>query len=408
MTTMPSVPTTPNGPIGDPMIRLQDLSKTFPGQSRPAVDHLDMDIAAGEIVVLVGPSGCGKTTTMRLINRLIEPSSGRIILEGEDVTKVDPDKLRRRIGYVIQQVGLFPHQTISDNIATVPRMLRWDERRVRARVDELLAMVGLEPATYRDRYPKHLSGGQRQRAGVARALSADPPVMLMDEPFGAIDPITRDRLQNEFLRLQETIRKTIIFVTHDIDEAIKMGDRIAILREGSKIAQYDTPERILSGPADEFVADFIGSGASLKRLNLTRVRDIAMSDWPIARIDSTRDEVLAALRASDKGAVLLLDAGRRPVRWIAGRELQHDDRPLTEIGLPPEALVQPNATLADALNEMLKMRFGCATVVDDDGVYLGNVDFATVSAAIQEMRQDARDRSRAEADQMHAARTADA
>jgi osmoprotectant transport system ATP-binding protein len=408
MTTMPSVPTTPNGPIGDPMIRLQDLSKTFPGQSRPAVDHLDMDIAAGEIVVLVGPSGCGKTTTMRLINRLIEPSSGRIILEGEDVTKVDPDKLRRRIGYVIQQVGLFPHQTISDNIATVPRMLRWDERRVRARVDELLAMVGLEPATYRDRYPKHLSGGQRQRAGVARALSADPPVMLMDEPFGAIDPITRDRLQNEFLRLQETIRKTIIFVTHDIDEAIKMGDRIAILREGSKIAQYDTPERILSGPADEFVADFIGSGASLKRLNLTRVRDIAMSDWPIARIDSTRDEVLAALRASDKGAVLLLDTGRRPVRWIAGRELQHDDRPLTEIGLPPEALVQPNATLADALNEMLKMRFGCATVVDDDGVYLGNVDFATVSAAIQEMRQDARDRSRAEADQMHAARTADA
>jgi len=390
------------------MIRLKDLSKTFPGQAKPAVDHLDMDIAAGEIVVLVGPSGCGKTTTMRLINRLIEPTSGQIILEGEDVTKVDPDKLRRRIGYVIQQVGLFPHQTISDNIATVPRMLGWDEKRIQARVDELLAMVGLEPATYRSRYPKHLSGGQRQRAGVARALSADPPVMLMDEPFGAIDPITRDRLQNEFLRLQETIRKTIIFVTHDIDEAIKMGDRIAILGEGSKIAQYDTPQRILSAPADDFVADFIGSGASLKRLNLTRVRDIELSDWPIARVDSTRDEVLAALRASDKGAVLLLDEGRRPARWVAGRELQRDDRPLAEIGLPPEALVQPHATLADALNEMLKMRFGCATVVDADGVYLGNVDFATVSAAIQEMRQDARDRSRAEADEMHAARRADA
>ncbi|MBA2299535.1 MAG: betaine/proline/choline family ABC transporter ATP-binding protein [Chloroflexi bacterium] len=395
-------------PNGDPMIRLKDLSKTFPGQAKPAVDHLDMDIAAGEIVVLVGPSGCGKTTTMRLINRLIEPTSGQIILEGEDVTKVDPDKLRRRIGYVIQQVGLFPHQTISDNIATVPRMLGWDEKRIQARVDELLAMVGLEPATYRSRYPKNLSGGQRQRAGVARALSADPPVMLMDEPFGAIDPITRDRLQNEFLRLQETIRKTIIFVTHDIDEAIKMGDRIAILGEGSKIAQYDTPQRILSAPADDFVADFIGSGASLKRLNLTRVRDIELSDWPIARVDSTRDEVLAALRASDKGAVLLLDEGRRPARWVAGRELQRDDRPLAEIGLPPEALVQPHATLADALNEMLKMRFGCATVVDADGVYLGNVDFATVSAAIQEMRQDARDRSRAEADEMHAARAADA
>ncbi len=392
----------------EPMIRLERITKAFPGQKRPAVDNLDMDIPAGEIVVLVGPSGCGKTTTMRLINRLIEPTSGRIVLEGEDVTKVNPDQLRRRIGYVIQQVGLFPHQTISDNIATVPRMLGWEQKRIQARVDELLAMVGLDPATYRDRYPKHLSGGQRQRAGVARALSADPPVMLMDEPFGAIDPITRDRLQNEFLRLQETIRKTIIFVTHDIDEAIKMGDRIAILREGSQIAQYDTPERVLSAPADDFVADFIGAGASLKRLNLTHVRDVELSDWPVKRIDSSRDEVLAALRASDKGAVLLLDAERRPTRWVSGRELQRDDRPMTQIGLPPEALVQPDATLSDALNEMLKSRYGCATVVDAAGVYQGNLDFATVSSAIQEMRQDARDRSRAEAEEAYAARTADA
>ncbi len=394
--TAVATPTAEPGP--EPMIRLQDLTKVFPGQAKPAVDHLDMDIPAGEIVVLVGPSGCGKTTTMRLINRLIEPTSGRIILEGEDVTRVDPDRLRRRIGYVIQQIGLFPHQTIAANIATVPRMLGWDEKRISARVDELLDVVGLDPGTYRDRYPKHLSGGQRQRAGVARALSADPPVMLMDEPFGAIDPITRDRLQNEFLRLQATIRKTIIFVTHDIDEAIKMGDRIAILREGSHIAQYDTPERILSAPADDFVADFIGSGASLKRLNLSRVRDVELSDWPIARVDSSRAEVLAALQASDKGAVLLLDEARRPVRWVSGRELQRDDRLLIEIGLPPEALVQPNATLADALNEMLKSRYGCATVVDSAGVYQGNVDFATVSSAIQEMRRDARDRSRAEAE----------
>ena len=397
MTTAPAAAPT------DPMIRLERLTKTFPGQARPAVEALDMDIAAGEIVVLVGPSGCGKTTTMRLINRLIEPTSGRIFLEGDEVTKVNPDQLRRRIGYVIQQVGLFPHQTIADNIATVPRMLGWDEQRIRARVDELLALVGLEPATYRGRYPKHLSGGQRQRAGVARALSADPPVMLMDEPFGAIDPITRDRLQNEFLRLQETIRKTIIFVTHDIDEAIKMGDRLAILREGSKIAQYDTPERILSAPADDFVADFIGAGASLKRLNLSRVRDVELSDWPVASVDSSRVEVLAALRASDKGAVLLLDAERRPARWVSGRELQREDGPLSEMGLPPEALVQPNATLSDALNEMLKSRYGCATVIDGAGVYQGNLDFATVSAAIQEMRRDARDRSRAEADEVHAA-----
>jgi len=402
MTTAPAAAPT------DPMIRLERLTKTFPGQARPAVEALDMDIAAGEIVVLVGPSGCGKTTTMRLINRLIEPTSGRIILEGEDVTKVNPDQLRRRIGYVIQQVGLFPHQTIADNIATVPRMLGWDEQRIRARVDELLALVGLEPATYRGRYPKHLSGGQRQRAGVARALSADPPVMLMDEPFGAIDPITRDRLQNEFLRLQETIRKTIIFVTHDIDEAIKMGDRLAILGEGSKIAQYDTPERILSAPADDFVADFIGAGASLKRLNLSRVRDVELSDWPVASVDSSRAEVLAALRASDKSAVLLLDAERRPARWVSGRELQREDGPLSEMGLPPEALVQPNATLSDALNEMLKSRYGCATVIDANGVYQGNLDFATVSSAIQEMRRDARDRSRAEADELHATRTADA
>jgi osmoprotectant transport system ATP-binding protein len=386
-----------------PMIRLEGLTKVFPGQKKPAVESLDMDIPAGEIVVLVGPSGCGKTTTMRLINRLIEPTSGRIILEGEDVTDVNPDKLRRRIGYVIQQVGLFPHQTISDNIATVPKMLGWDSQRIKSRVDELLSVVGLDPDTYRDRYPKHLSGGQRQRAGVARALSADPPVMLMDEPFGAIDPITRDRLQNEFLRLQETIRKTIIFVTHDIDEAIKMGDRIAILREGSAIAQYDTPERILSAPTDDFVADFIGAGASLKRLNLSRVRDIALVDWPTAGTNSSRAEMLAALRASDKGAVLILDEQRRPVRWISGRDLGREDEPIAEAGHLPEAIIQPNATLADALNEMLKSRVGCAIVVDQSGAYQGTVDFATVSGEIQDMRRDARERSRAEAEGIHAA-----
>ncbi len=399
---------TPTTSTAEPMIRLQQLTKIFPGQGKPAVEQLDMDIPAGEIVVLVGPSGCGKTTTMRLINRLIEPTSGRIILEGEDVTKVDPDKLRRRIGYVIQQIGLFPHQTIADNIATVPRMLRWDDKRIRARVDELLAVVGLDPGVYRNRYPKQLSGGQRQRAGVARALSADPPVMLMDEPFGAIDPITRDRLQNEFLRLQETIRKTIIFVTHDIDEAIKMGDRLAILREGSEIAQYDTPERILSAPADDFVADFVGAGASLKRLNLSRVREVEMVQWPTASLDSSRGDVLAALRASDKGAVLILDDQRRPVRWVSARDIQRDDLPLIEAGLPPEAIVQPHATLSDALNEMLKSSYGCAIVVDGAGAYLGTVDFATVSTAIQEMRRDAQERSRAEAEQVHVAGAANA
>jgi osmoprotectant transport system ATP-binding protein len=278
-------------------IRLENLTKMFPGQSEPAVDNLSLDIPEGEIVILVGPSGCGKTTTMKMINRIIEPTSGRILLDGEDVTDVNPDQLRRRIGYVIQQIGLFPHMTIADNIATVPRLLGWDKRRIAERVDELLETVGMEPGMYRHRYPKELSGGQRQRVGVARAMSADPDVMLMDEPFGAIDPITRERLQNEFLRLQEKIKKTIIFVTHDIDEAIKMGDRIAILRDKSQIAQYDTPERILVNPADDFVADFIGSGASLKRLSLSRVRDVELHDWPTRRC-AARSRRAAGARCS--------------------------------------------------------------------------------------------------------------
>ncbi len=262
------------GSAGEPMIRLEKLHKRFPGQREPAVRELTLDIPEGGIVVFVGPSGCGKTTTLEMINRLVEPTSGRIYLQGDDVTDVNADQLRRRMGYVIQQIGLFPHQTIAANIATVPRMLGWDRKRINARVDELLTLVGLEPAEYRDRYPKHMSGGQRQRIGVARAMGADPPVLLMDEPFGAVDPITRVRLQNEFLRLQADIRKTIVFVTHDIDEAIKMGDKIAILKEGGILAQYDTPENILSAPKSEFVSSFVGSDRVLKRLSLTRVGDV--------------------------------------------------------------------------------------------------------------------------------------
>ena len=246
------------GGSGTPKIRLEHVEKKYPGTKAPAVASLSLDIHEGEILVLVGPSGCGKSTTLRLINRMIEPTGGRIYLDGEDVTKANPDKLRRRIGYVIQQIGLFPHQTIAQNIATVPKMLKWDKKKIAERSDELLSVVGLDPEVYRDRYPKELSGGQAQRVGVARALGADPEIMLMDEPFGAIDPITRDRLQNEFLRVQEILRKTIVFVTHDIDEAIKMGDRIAILGEQSVIRQVDTPERILAFPVDDFVRDFIG------------------------------------------------------------------------------------------------------------------------------------------------------
>jgi osmoprotectant transport system ATP-binding protein len=381
--------------VTDPMIRLERLTKRFPRQDEPAVEELTMDIPRGEIVILVGPSGCGKTTTMKLINRLIEPTSGRILLDGEDVTKSDPDRLRRRMGYVIQQIGLFPHQTIFDNVATVPRLLGWPNERIRQRVEELVEVMGMDPSRYLQRYPKELSGGQRQRIGVARALAADPPIMLMDEPFGAVDPITRERLQNEFLRLQEDIRKTIVFVTHDIDEAIKIGDRIAILRDRSVIAQYDTPERILAAPADGFVEDFIGSGASLKRLNLSRVRDFELVEWPTAQLEDGRANALAALRASDKGAVLLLDGRNRPVRWLRARDLQREAEPLERVGLPVTAFVTPHATLADALNEMLNSRFGSAVVVDGAGAYRGTVDMGVIMSAAELMRRSAREASRA-------------
>ena len=380
---------------GRTMIRLENLRKEYPKEPKPAVDDLTLEIPEGEIVILVGPSGCGKTTTMKMINRIIEPTSGRIILDGDDVTTADPDQLRRRIGYVIQQIGLFPHMTIAQNIATVPKLLGWDAKRIDARIDELLETVGMAPGTYRNRYPKQLSGGQRQRVGVARALSGDPAVMLMDEPFGAIDPITRDRLQNEFLRLQADVRKTIVFVTHDIDEAIKMGDRIAILREGSRIAQYDTPEQILTAPADDFVADFIGSGASLKRLNLSRVRDIELSQWPTVHVGSDRVAVLETLRASDKGAALVLDEQRRPRRWVSAADLQREDgRPLDQIGLLPEAVVEPQATLNDALNELISANYSVAIVVDSTGAYQGIVDIDHINEAIRTMRTDARARAR--------------
>ena len=371
------------------MIHLDKVSKVYPGTKVPAVEDLTLDIPEGEILVLVGPSGCGKSTTLRLINRMIEPSSGRIVFDGEDVTDVDADRLRRRIGYVIQQIGLFPHMTITDNIATVPRMLGWDDNRITARVDELLDLVGMDPSLYRDRYPKELSGGQAQRVGVARALAADPPVMLMDEPFGAIDPITRDRLQNEFLRVQADPKKTIVFVTHDIDEAIKMGDRIVVLKERSQIAQFDTPERILAHPIDDFVEDFIGSGATLKGLDLERVRDLDLTPVLTIHAGESRDEVQRKLSESDDGWVLLLDDKNRPHRWIGEHHLQRTDRPLHEVGPRVTATVEPNATLRDALEQMLHSTASMATVIDRDGTYQGSISINTLTDVIKRMQADA-------------------
>ena len=367
-------------------IRLENLTKLFPGQAMPAVDNLTMDVPEGEIVILVGPSGCGKTTTMKLINRLIEPTSGRIYLDGEDVTGVNADQLRRRMGYVIQQIGLFPHMTIEDNIATVPKLLGWQRARISERVDELLTTVGMEPGQYRRRFPKELSGGQRQRVGVARALAADPDVMLMDEPFGAIDPITRERLQNEFLRIQSEIRKTIVFVTHDIEEAIKMGDRIAILRDQSLIAQYDTPERILVSPADDFVADFIGKGAALKRLNLSRVDSVELIDWPTVMEGDAPADVRRSLEQSARPAILVLSAERRPLRWVAREHIgQLEGTPLSQAGEAVTGVINEGVTLSDALNEMLGKPYSVAVVVDGSGAYRGVVDFQTVSQAITTM-----------------------
>lgn len=354
----------------EPLIKLEHVTKAYPGVEEPAVKDLNLEVNPGEILVLVGPSGCGKSTTLRLINRMIEPTSGRIIYEGEDVTKGDPNELRRRMGYVIQQIGLFPHRTIAENIATVPKLLKWPKDKIKARVDELLEVVSMDPSIYRDRYPSELSGGQAQRVGVARALGADPDVLLMDEPFGAIDPITRDRLQNEFLRLQGELKKTIVFVTHDIDEAVKMGDRIAILRDQSEIAQLDTPEHILTDPADEFVENFLGSGAILKTLTLRRVKDIELSPLVTLKEPFQRDQALTMMNDANTNVAVLLDRNDHPTRWIDERALNRSS-PLDQAGRAITVQLQPEDTLQDALSAMLTTASGMAVVVDGRGHYLG-------------------------------------
>jgi len=372
------------------LISLQGIGKTYPGSDIPAVADLDLNVTEGGILVLVGPSGCGKSTTLRLINRMIEPTTGHIFFEGEDVTTANPDLLRRRIGYVIQQIGLFPHMTIAENVSTVPKLLKWDTARTAKRVDELLDMVGMDPSIYRGRYPKELSGGQAQRVGVARALGADPDVMLMDEPFGAIDPITRDRLQNEFLRLQGELKKTIVFVTHDIDEAIKMGDQIAILRDQSKVAQLDTPERILANPADAFVADFLGSGSTLKGLTLVRVKDIEPTPYPVVDMSAGRAEAARVLQDSGERWLLVLDNAKHPVRWLTAQDIDRADQSFADAGQAVRTTVQSSYTLRDALELMLHSAAGCIAVVDNKNEFAGVVKLETLARQIQDMQVAAR------------------
>jgi osmoprotectant transport system ATP-binding protein len=367
-------------------ILLDGVTKHYSGQARPAVDNVTMEIPAGEIVMLVGPSGCGKTTTMKMINRLIEPTNGRIFIGDDDVTQRDPDELRRHIGYVIQGAGLFPHLTVRDNISIVPRLLKWDKERIAARVDELLDLVNLEPAQYRDRYPRELSGGQQQRVGVARALAADPPVLLMDEPFGAVDPITRQRLQDELLRLQEELGKTIVFVTHDFDEAVKLGDRIAILQVGSEIVQYDTPEQILNNPANDFVRSFVGHGAALKQLTLTRVRDVELHEAAVTRIGGDPAQAIRTARAIGREHVIVLDDQDRPQRWLSVEELQNSAS-LAQVSRDEQLeTVSLASTLNDALDSMLTSSHGVVVVTGRRNAYQGVVRVETIMDAMAELR----------------------
>nr|WP_231709901.1 ATP-binding cassette domain-containing protein [Arthrobacter zhangbolii] len=360
---------------------LEDVTKRFPGQEKPAVGGLTMEIPQGSIVMLVGPSGCGKTTTLKMINRLIEPTSGRIILNGEDVTGIDGDQLRRGIGYVIQAGGLFPHMTVAANIAVVPKMLNWDKERIRSRVDELLELVSLDPALYRDRYPKELSGGQQQRVGVARALAADPPVLLMDEPFGAVDPITRQRLQDELLHIQSELHKTIVCVTHDFDEAVKLGDWIAIFDEGAQLVQYDSPERILASPANEFVENFIGSGAGLKQLTLTRVNEVDLVMPVTASVGDLTSDTLSRLQGAGEQNAVVLDERGRPIQWLSRRQLSRLDRHTDAVD-PRLPVIGNQATLNDALDTMLVSSTGAALVTGPRESFLGMVTVQTVMEAI--------------------------
>ncbi len=352
-------------------------SKRYPGSDSDAVHELELEVPAGEICVLVGPSGCGKTTAMRMANRTVEITSGDIEIGGRSVLDRNPSDLRREIGYVIQQIGLFPHRTVSQNIATVPRLLDWDEDRIEARVAELLALIGLDP-DYGDRYPAQLSGGQQQRIGVARALAVDPPLMLMDEPFGAIDPINRTRLQDEFLRLQERIGKTVLFVTHDVDEAIKMGDRIAVLREGGRLAQYSPPAELLARPADDFVRDFVGTDRALKRLALIPVSEVELAEPVTVRAGESPIEVMPRIAAVPSPHPLLIDGGGRPLGWLDPGRLETGPVP-ESAPRPPEPMIGVGSTLRDALSALLQAGVGQAPVIDGDGRLVGIISVGAIS-----------------------------
>ena len=369
-------------------VAFDHVTKRYPGSgsSDGAVQNLSLEVPPGKICVLVGPSGCGKRTSLKMVNRLVEPTDGKVLVGGIDVMTRDVIELRRGIGYVIQQVGLFPHQTIGENVITVPRLMGWTKARQRERTDELLSLVGLDPAKYRDRYPSQLSGGERQRVGVARALAADPPILLMDEPFGAVDPIVRERLQNELLRLQEDLAKTILFVTHDIDEAIKMGDLVAVMQVGGHLAQFGPPDEILANPASEFVARFVGADRGLKRLSLSRVADLELRQPTTGTVGEDAAEARKRAWSDPFRYLLLVDAERRPIGWVDERQIPKDGVLSESMAFSMSPLLNRRTTLKDALSMLLDADVQAGIVVDRSGAVLGLV---TADMVAERMRETA-------------------
>ncbi|MFE8007130.1 ABC transporter ATP-binding protein [Streptomyces sp. NPDC057418] len=367
------------------MIRFEHVTKRY-AHGTTAVDDLSFEVAEGELVTLVGPSGCGKTTTMKMVNRLIEPTEGRIFLDGDDISAIDPVQLRRRIGYVIQQVGLFPHKTVLENTATVPHLLGWKQKEGRRRAAELLDLVGLDPSVYGGRYPEQLSGGQRQRVGVARALAADPPVLLMDEPFGAVDPVVRERLQNEFLKLQAQVRKTVLFVTHDIEEAVRLGDRIAVYGQG-RIDQFDSPATVLGAPATPYVADFVGADRGLKRLSVTPIEESDLDQPPVVHLDDPLAAATARLRTEGARWAVVLDRDDNLHGWIPAGDAVPVSAPGTvrDHARRMEAWLPLGAPLKQAFATMLQHDAGWIAVIDEEstGRFLGVLTPARLHEALR-------------------------
>ena len=363
-------------------VRLVDVSKRFPGSADAAVERLSLDVPRGAVVALIGPSGCGKTTSLRMINRLIDPTSGLIEVEGRDTRSLDPIQLRLGIGYVIQAIGLFPHRTIADNIGVVPRALGWDRSRVRRRVDELAELVGLDREQL-DRFPDELSGGQQQRAGVARALAADPPILLMDEPFGAVDPVVRGRLQQELLALQARVHKTIVLVTHDLDEALTIADRVALLDRGGRLAQYAEPDTLLQSPSEPFVTEFLGEDRSLRRLSLRDVGSLQLAAGPVVEVGSPRSRARDVL-AREGGEWVGVVADERFLGWLAAERIAGDGTVDAHDGLEaPAALVSSEDSLRAAMDRIMTARTAVAVVVDD-GRFRGVVTLEAIRRALAE------------------------